>query len=74
TSSALVFPTILLLHIFFNANLTILYFIFLGFLGFLFVSKIQIKKPELKGILIMITIGLIEAGALLYVFIVMKKQ
>ncbi|MBO4438042.1 MAG: CDP-alcohol phosphatidyltransferase family protein [Spirochaetaceae bacterium] len=74
TSSALVFPTILLLHIFFSANLTILYFIFLGILGFLFISKIQIKKPELKEILIMIAIGLIEAGALMYVFIVMKKQ
>ena len=74
TSSALVFPTILLLHIFFSADLTIWYFIFLGILGFLFVSKIQIKKPDMKGILIMIAIGLLEAGALMFVFTVMKKQ
>lgn len=74
TSSALVFPTILLLHIFFSADLTIWYFIFLGILGFLFISKIQIKKPDMKAILIMIAIGLIEAGALMFVFIVMKKQ
>ncbi|MBO4759682.1 MAG: CDP-alcohol phosphatidyltransferase family protein [Spirochaetaceae bacterium] len=74
TSSALVFPTILLLHIFFSADLTIWYFIFLGILGFLFISKIQIKKPDMKGILIMIAIGLLEAGALMFVFTVMKKQ
>ena len=45
TSAALVFPTILLIHIFCNADLTLLYFIFLAIVGFLFVSEIQIKKP-----------------------------
>ena len=74
TSAALVFPTILLIHIFCNADLTLLYFIFLAIVGFLFVSEIQIKKPTTKGILIMIAIGLIEAAALAFVFIVMKKQ
>ena len=74
TSAALVFPTILLIHIFCNADLTILYFIFLAIVGFLFVSKIQIKKPTTKGVLIMIGIGLVEAIALAFVFIVMKKQ
>ena len=74
TSAALVFPTILLIHIFCNADLTILYFIFLAIVGFLFVSKIQIQKPTTKGVLIMIGIGLVEAIALAFVFIVMKKQ
>ncbi len=74
TSSALVFPTILLIHIFCNADLTLLYFIFLGIVGFLFISKIHFKKPTLKGILIMISIGIIEAAALAWIFIVMKKQ
>ena len=74
TRAALVFPTILLIHIFCNADLTILYFIFLAIVGFLFVSKIQIKKPTTKGVLIMIGIGLVEAIALAFVFIVMKKQ
>ena len=73
TSSALVFPTILLIHIFSSADLTLLYFIFLAIVGFLFISEIQIKKPTTKHILIMITIGLIEAAALAFVFIVMKK-
>jgi CDP-diacylglycerol--serine O-phosphatidyltransferase len=74
TSSALVFPTILLIHIFCNADLTLLYFVFLAIVGFLFVSRIQIKKPTMKGILIMISIGLVEAAALAWIFIVMKKQ
>ena len=74
TSSALIFPTILLIHIFCNADLTLLYFVFLAIVGFLFVSKIQLKKPTMKGILIMISIGVIEAAALAWVFIVMKKQ
>ncbi|MBQ1628111.1 MAG: CDP-alcohol phosphatidyltransferase family protein [Treponema sp.] len=73
TSSALVFPTILLIHIFCSADLTILYFIFLAIVGSLFVSDIQVKKPTTKNILIMISIGLIEAIALAFVFIVMKK-
>ena len=48
TSAALVFPTILLIHIFCSADLTLLYFIFLAIVGFLFVSEIQIKKPTTK--------------------------
>ena len=74
TSAALVFPTILLIHIFCKADLTILYFVFLAIVGFLFVSRIQIKKPTTKGVLIMIAIGLVEAAALAWIFIVMKKQ
>lgn len=74
TSAALVFPTILLIHIFCNADLTILYFIFLAIVGYLFVSKIEFKKPTMKGVLIMISIGLVEAAALAWIFIVMKRS
>ena len=74
TSAALVFPNILLIHIFCKADLTILYFVFLAIVGFLFVSRIQIKKPSTKGVLIMIAIGLVEAGFLAWIFIVMKRQ
>ena len=73
TSSALIFPTILLIHIFCSADLTFLYFVFLAIVGVLFISRIQLKKPTTKGVLIMITVGLIEAAALAFVFIVMKK-
>ncbi len=74
TSAALVFPTILLVHIFSSADLTLLYFMFLAIVGALFVSSVQIKKPSTKHILIMILIGLMEALALAWVFVVMKKQ
>ena len=74
TSAALIFPTILLIHIFCSADLTLPYFLFLGIAGFLFVSDIKVKKPSTKGVLIMIAIGLLEAAVLAYVFIVMKKQ
>lgn len=73
TTAALIFPTILLIHIFCNANLTLLYFIFLAIVGYLFISRIQVKKPTLKGVLIMIFVGLLEAGILAYIFIVMKN-
>ena len=74
TSSALVFPTILLLHIFFKADLTLLYFLFLAIVGFLFVSDIQVKKPTTKGILAMIAFGIIEAAVLAFIFIVMRRK
>ena len=74
TSSALVFPTILLIHIFCSADLTLLYFLFLAIVGFLFVSDIQVKKPTTKGILVMIGIGIVEAAALAFIFIVMRNK
>ncbi len=74
TSSALVFPTILLIHIFCSADLTLLYFLFLAIVGFLFVSDIQVKKPTTKGILVMIGIGILEAAALAFIFIVMRNK
>ena len=74
TSASLVFPTILLIHIFSSTDLTLLYFMFLAIVGALFITNIQIKKPSTRAVLIMISIGLIEAAALAWVFIVMKKQ
>ena len=73
TSSALVFPTILLLHIFSNADLTLWYFVFLVIEGFLFLADIQIKKPSTKGILVMIAIGTVEAAILAFVFVLMRR-
>ena len=64
TSSSLVFPTILLIRYFTGGDLARIYLIFTAITGFLFVSKVQVKKPGLKGILIMIAIGLFELIAL----------
>ncbi|MBQ9538732.1 MAG: CDP-alcohol phosphatidyltransferase family protein [Treponema sp.] len=74
TSAAIVFPTILLIHIFSKADLTLLYFVFLAVVGFLFISRIQVKKPTMRGLMILIAIGAVEAAILAFVFIVMRRQ
>ncbi len=73
TSSAIVCPTILLLHIFSSVDLTLLYFFFLALMGCLFISKVRFTKPGLRGVLIMIGIGVIEAAALIYILVLSKK-
>lgn len=60
TSASLIFPTILLLQYITPCDITPLYFITTAVTGYLFLSKLQVKKPGLKGILIMVGIGLIE--------------
>lgn len=60
TSAALIFPAVLLLHVFSNVDLTLLYFVVLVVVGFLFLSKIHIKKPQNKEIALMIGLGALE--------------
>lgn len=74
TSSALIFPTILILHIFLSVDLTFLYFLFLIIIGFLFISEIQVRKPKTKDIILMIIIGLIEAAILVFVLVFIKRK
>lgn len=74
TSSALIFPTILILHIFLSVDLTFLYFLFLIIIGFLFISEIQVRKPKTKDIILMIIIGLIEAAILVFVLVFLKRK
>ena len=54
TSAALIFPAVLLIHMLIRADLTFLYFGVMLITGGLFISKIQIKKPQNKGIATMI--------------------
>ena len=60
TTSALIFPTVLLLQYITTADITPVYFIIMALTAFFFVSKIEVPKPGLKGILIMIGIGAVE--------------
>lgn len=60
TSAALIFPTVLLLQYITPCDITLLYFIVTAITGYLFLSKLQVKKPGLNGILIMVGIGLVE--------------
>jgi len=65
TSSAIVFPTVLLIQYLTENDITILFFIVMLAMAFAFVSKFKIPKPGTRGILIMVGIGLIEFIALL---------
>lgn len=65
TSAALIFPSFLLLNHFLDADLTIGYYAIMLLMAFAFVGRFNIRKPGLKGILIMIGIGLIEFIAIL---------
>lgn len=67
TSAALIFPMVLILMFIVPIDITPLYFVVAGITGFLFLSKLQVKKPGLKGILMMVGLGLIEAVILLVV-------
>ena len=60
TSAALIFPTVLLFQYLIPRDITLIYFGVMFLTTFMFVSKIQIKKPELCGILIMVGIGFVE--------------
>lgn len=65
TSASLIFPLVLLFHYILPADITPIYFAIMLFVGALFVSKIKISKPGLRGILIMVGVGAAEFAALL---------
>lgn len=73
TSAALVFPAVLLIYIFVKADLTLLYFGVMIVMGFLFISKIQIRKPENRQIALMILLGVVEFAALVIVLACVRR-
>ena len=64
TSAALIFPLVLLVHYILPTDITPIYFAVMLFVGVLFVSKIRISKPGIRGILIMVGVGAAEFAAL----------
>lgn len=73
TSAALIFPAVLLIHMLIRADLTFLYFGVMLITGSLFISKIQIKKPQNKGIATMIFFGAVECVVLIFALKFLKK-
>ena len=69
TASALIFPTVALLQYITRPDLTILYFVTMILVGFAFLSKFQVRKPGVRGILIMVGIGTAEFLALILTMI-----
>lgn len=72
TSAALTFPTVMLLQYLVPVDLTFLYFGAIIFSGLAFLANFTIKKPGLRGILIMVGIGAAEFVVLL-IFNMLKK-
>lgn len=60
TSAALIFPTVLLFQYLIPKDITLVYFGVMLVTTVLFVSKLQVKKPGIRGILIMVGIGILE--------------
>ena len=60
TSAALIFPFVMLLQFMTPLDMTVVYYGVMVLVGYLFVSKIEVKKPGVKGIAIMCIIGALE--------------
>ena len=67
TTSALIFPTVLLLQYLISADLTLAFFAVTLLLALAFVSRLRIPKPGLRGILIMVGIGIAEFAAMVLI-------
>ena len=65
TSSALIFPTFMLISYFLPRDIVIGYFAVMLLTAFLFVSKISVRKPGFRGIMIMVGFGVIEFALIL---------
>ena len=65
TSAALIFPFVLLLQYILPADITLVYIGAAILTGFLFLGRFQMRKPGLRGILIMVAIGVAEFALLI---------
>lgn len=71
TSAALIFPAVMLLHNLIPKDISLVYFGCIILTGFAFLSKFEIKKAGLRGLLFMVALGLVEFVLLIlfkYVF------
>ncbi len=60
TSAALIFPTFLLISYLTPADIAVGYYAVMLLTAFLFVSKISVRKPGFRGIMIMVAFGAAE--------------
>ena len=60
TTSALVFPLIMVIHFLSNWDMTLFYFLTMLVMTIAFVVNIKVRKPGKLGLVIIIAIGLIE--------------
>ena len=60
TASSIIFPTVMLFQYIDPMDITVIYFAVMFVMSFLFVLKVKIPKPTMKGIFVFIGIGFIE--------------
>ena len=72
TSAALIFPLILLLQYVIPTDLTPTYFVAAVFCAIAFLSPVQIRKPGLRGVLILVGIGAVEFLLMLVLILVRR--
>lgn len=72
TSSALIFPSVMLFRYILPMDISIVYFPVALITGLLFLSKLRIPKPGLRGILIMIGVGVLECALLLLFYFFLR--
>ncbi len=60
TSASLIFPLILLFHFVFKFDFSLVYHIVMLAVGFLFLGKFHIKKPTMRGVILLIGMGVLE--------------
>lgn len=60
TSAALIFPAVLLLQYLTEADITLVYFAAVVLTGFAFLSRMQVRKPGMRGILLLVALGAAE--------------
>lgn len=67
TSACLIFPVIILIQYIVGdaVDMSPVYVIVAAITGFLFISKIKIKKPGMRGIMIMVLIGAVLYGLII---------
>ena len=60
TAASLIFPFVMLVQYILPADITLVYIGAALITGFLFLSRFQVRKPGLRGILIMVAVGAVE--------------
>lgn len=69
TSAALIFPTIMSIYYIIGKNILPVYLAAMLIVAFAFLAKFHLPKPGLRGILIMVGIGLAECITLLVLYL-----
>ena len=69
TAAAIIFPSVMMFQYVLPMDITLIYFPVILITGILFISRFRIPKPGMRGILIMVGIGILE-----FIFMIIAKS